>query len=88
MDREGRCLDAVGALGRQDVRAEQLSAPGLGDELDEPARVARGERPRNIFERNVETLTSYPALRAFASVSPTLATCGSVNTMAGIAELS
>src|SRR5712664_2634513 len=46
-----RCrLDTVGALGREDVRAEELSAARLGDELDEATCVARGQRPRHVAQ--------------------------------------
>jgi len=87
-DRQRRRLDAVGALGRKQVRAEKLAARSFGNELDETACITRCERTRHLIERQHRCFYRYAPSRACASVSPTLATCGSVKTMDGIAEAS
>lgn len=80
-DGERRGLDAVGSFWCKDVCAEQPTVAGVGNELDEP-RVSRAASARGTWSRLiVETRTTCPAARAAASVNPTLATCGSANTM-------
>src|SRR5258708_8995967 len=49
-DRKHRRLNAIGALGRQDVRTKKLSAVCLGDQLDEAAGVTRGQRAGNVLQ--------------------------------------
>jgi hypothetical protein len=48
-DRKCRRLDAVGTLGREDMRAKQPAAARV-HELDEPAGIAGGERARHLVE--------------------------------------
>lgn len=62
---------------------------GRSSARETAVRVAAGAIARGTWSRPiVETRTAWPAVRAAASVSPTLATCGSVKTMAGMALLS
>src|SRR5215207_5024746 len=51
-DRQRRGLDAVGSFRREDMRAEQPAAAGVGHELDESTSVASGERARHLVETN------------------------------------
>ena len=60
LDGQHRGLDAVGAFGREDVRAEQLPAISVGDQLDQAPGDARRERPRDLIERQYRTLDPQP----------------------------
>src|SRR3546814_20585126 len=48
LERQHQSLDAVRTFGRKDLSAEQQPGIGVGDQLDEPARIAGGERTRQI----------------------------------------
>jgi hypothetical protein len=49
-DREHRGLNAICSLGRKDVRTKKPSATCLGDQFDQAAGVARGQRAGNILQ--------------------------------------
>lgn len=51
LDRERRRLNTVAAFGPQDVRTEQLPGAGVRNEFDEATRIARGDGPRDVIER-------------------------------------
>src|SRR6185437_7923657 len=59
-DRERCGLDAVSSFRREEMRAEQPAVACIGDELDQPPRVARGKRAWHLIEtdRRDTNLTS------------------------------
>ena len=50
VDRKRGYLNAVGPLGRQQVRAEKLPRAAIGYQFDEASRIARRERARHVIE--------------------------------------
>src|SRR5262249_31292165 len=81
-------LNAVAAFLGQNVRAQEPPALAVGHELDEPARVARRDCARDGAQRQYRSPRLMPGRARAASVSPTLAICGSVNMTIGIAAVS
>jgi hypothetical protein len=83
--RERGALDQLARLGRDGLHAQQPPAAGLGHQLDEAAGVEVGERARHVVQRQ-RAAVGLDALRMrFGRCQPTVATCGSVKTTAGIA---
>jgi len=93
-----------GVVLREDVRPTAIRETARGVALDiladgrsetieaEQVLVSTGRWPNTaglgLEEAGIEVFTDRPCSRACASVSPTLATCGSVKTMEGIAVVS
>jgi hypothetical protein len=51
-DGDGRSLDAVGALRREDVCSEKLSGSAIGNQLDQPPRIPCRKSAWNVVERD------------------------------------
>jgi hypothetical protein len=87
-DREDCGLDDLAGGVGDDAGAEQAAAAGLGDELEQPARVAVDERPRDRFERQDAGVDVEAPLARWYSVRPAAAICGVVKMIRGRFEKS
>ena len=75
--RDDVALDQLGHFGADHVRAEQLAGLGVEHRLHQALGLAQRDRLAVADERESADLDRRsPASFAFASVRPTLATCG------------
>ena len=74
--RHDKALDQLGDFGADHVGAQQLAGLLVEDGLDHAIRLAKRDGLAIAGTRNRPTLISRPCSLAFASVRPTLATCG------------